>query len=71
MNFEVYEGMSIYDCTMKVLQKRIVNFNKNYSIGSDIYLEYTIDSDQVITFRATVFENGEPETYMLYPEGVQ
>lgn len=71
MNFEVYEGMSIYDCNMKVLQKRIVNFNKNYSIGSDIRLEYTIDSDRIITFRATIFENGESETYILHPEGVQ
>lgn len=71
MNFEVYEGMSIYDCTMKVLQKRIVNFNRNYPVGSEIHLEYTIDSDKIITFRATIFENGESETYMLHPEGVQ
>ena len=63
--------MSIYYYNINVLQKLIVNVNKNYSICSDIRLEYTIDSDRIITFRATIFENGESETYILHPEGVQ
>ena len=59
MNLILYEGHSIYDCNMKLLRQKTVEFNEMVNIGTDIDISYKIDANKIITIYASI-DGGTP-----------
>lgn len=58
MNLILYEGHSVYDCNMRLLRKKTVEFNEMIDIGTTIDISYKIDANKIITIYASI--DGEP-----------
>ena len=58
MNLVLYEGHSIYDCGMRLLRRKTVEFNEMVNIGTTIDISYKIDANKIITIYASI--DGEP-----------
>lgn len=67
MSLILYEGHSIYDCNMKLLKKKIVDFNEIVAVGTPIDISYKIDTNKIITIYASIDGN---EPYQLNTEEV-
>ena len=58
MKLVLYEGHSIYDCNMRLLRSKTVEFNEMVNIGTAIDISYKIDANKIITIYASI--DGEP-----------
>ena len=54
MNLVLYEGHSVYDCGMRLLRKKTVEFSEMVNIGTTIDISYKIDANKLITIYASV-----------------
>lgn len=54
MNLVLYEGHSVYDCGMRLLRKKTVEFSEMVNIGTAIDISYKIDANKLITIYASV-----------------
>lgn len=54
MNIVLYEGHSIYDCNMRLLRKKTVEFSEMVNIGTAIDISYKIDINKIITIYASI-----------------
>ena len=54
MNLVLYEGHSAFDCNMRLLRKKIVEFSEMVEIGSTIDISYKIDANKIITIYASI-----------------
>lgn len=54
MNLVLYEGHSVYDCGMRLLRKKTVEFREMVNIGTTIDISYKIDANKLITIYASV-----------------
>jgi len=54
MNLVVYEGHSIYDCNMRLLRKKTVEFSEMVDVGTTIDISYKIDANKIITIYAAI-----------------
>lgn len=54
MNLVVYEGHSIYDCNMRMLRKKTVEFSEMVDVGTTIDISYKIDANKIITIYAAI-----------------
>lgn len=54
MNLVLYEGRSIYDCNMRLLRKKTVEFSEMMNVGTTIDISYKIDANKIITIYASV-----------------
>ncbi|BBM52728.1 chaperone protein DnaK [Leptotrichia trevisanii] len=54
MNLVLYEGRSVYDCGMRLLRKKTVEFSEMVNIGTTIDISYKIDANKLITIYASV-----------------
>lgn len=54
MNLVLYEGRSVYDCGMRLLRKKMVEFSEMVNIGTTIDISYKIDANKLITIYASV-----------------
>ena len=54
MNLVLYEGHSVYDCGMRLLRKKTVEFSEMVNIGTTIDISYKIDTNKLITIYASV-----------------
>lgn len=57
MNLILYEGQNVFDCNMKILRQKIVEFNEMVNVGTTIDISYKIDANKLITIYASI--NGE------------
>lgn len=56
MNLVLYEGRSVYDCNMRVLRKKTVEFKELVNIGTAIDISYKIDVNKIVTIYASLNE---------------
>ena len=54
MNLVLYEGQNIYDCNMKILRQKIVEFSELINVGTTIDISYKIDANKIITIYASI-----------------
>ena len=54
MNLVLYEGHSVYDCNMRLLRKKTVEFSELVNIGTTIDISYKIDANKIITIYASI-----------------
>lgn len=54
MNLVLYEGHSVYDCNMRLLRKKTVEFSELINIGTKIDISYKIDANKIITIYASI-----------------
>lgn len=54
MNLILYEGHSAYDCNMRMLRKKTVEFKEMVNIGTTIDISYEIDVNKIITIYASI-----------------
>lgn len=54
MTLVLYEGHSLYDCNMRLLRKKTVEFNELVNIGTTIDISYKINANKIITIYASV-----------------
>lgn len=54
MNLVLYEGHSIYDCNMRLLRKKTVEFREMIKVGTTIDISYRIDTNKIITIYASI-----------------
>lgn len=54
MNLVLYEGHSVYDCNMRLLRKKTVEFSELVNIGTTIDISYKIDKNKIITIYASI-----------------
>lgn len=54
MNLVLYEGHSVYDCGMRLLRKKTVEFSEMVNVGTTIDISYKIDANKLITIYASV-----------------
>lgn len=54
MNLVVYEGHSVYDCNMRMLRKKTVEFSEMVDVGTTIDISYKIDANKIITIYAAI-----------------
>lgn len=54
MSLILYEGHSIYDCNMRLLRKKTVEFSEMVNVGTTIDISYKIDANKIITIYASI-----------------